>query len=113
MRLSMQVLYAATADGFARTAKQLSTLEQAGLDVAWVAEAYGFDAPSLMGYLAATTERLEIGSGILPIYTRTPALLPLTAARVDPLSGVPCILRLRASSPPGLVGAHRPPYPAP
>lgn len=67
MRLSMPVPYAATADGFARTAKQLSTLEQAGLDIAWVAEAYGFDAPSLMGYLAATTERLEIGSGILPI----------------------------------------------
>src|SRR5260370_42066690 len=104
MRLSMQVLYAATADGFARTAKQLSTLEQAGLDVAWVAEAYGFDAPSLMGYLAATTERLEIGSGILPIYTRTPALLATTAAGADAPSGGPAILRLRPAGPPGIGG---------
>src|SRR5258708_30927925 len=87
MKLSMQVPYAATADGFARTAKQLSTLEQAGLDVAWVAEAYGFDAPSLMGYLAATTERLEIGSGIPPIFTPTPAPLPTTPAPARPPSG--------------------------
>src|SRR5260370_25670426 len=113
MRLSMQVLYAATADGFARTAKQLPTPEQAGLDVAWVAEAYGFDAPSLMGYLAATTERLEIGSGILPIYTRTPALLAMTAAGIDALSGGRCILGLGASGPQVIEGFHGVPYDRP
>jgi len=43
--------------------------EKAGLDLVWVAEAYGLDGPSLMGYLAALTETVEIGSAILPIYT--------------------------------------------
>ena len=113
MKLSMQVPYAATADGFAQTATQLASLEKAGLDVVWVAEAYGFDAPSLMGYLAAKTERLEIGSGILPIYTRTPALLAMTAAGVDALSGGRCILGLGASGPQVIEGWHGLAYQAP
>ena len=46
------------------------------LDVVWVPEAYSFDAPSAMGYLAAQTERVTIASGILPIYTRTQACWP-------------------------------------
>ena len=50
-------------------------MERAGLDLVWVAEVYGFDSPSLMGYLAALTETVEIGSAILPIYSRTPALI--------------------------------------
>src|SRR5260370_3406993 len=100
MRLSMQVLYAATADGFARTAKQLSTLEQAGLDVAWVAEAYGFDPPSLMGYLAATTERLEIGSGLLPISPPPPPPLAPTVPPPHPLPPRPRTLRPGSPRPP-------------
>ena len=38
----------------------------------WTGEAYSKDAVSTMGFLAAVTERVEIGSGILPIYSRTP-----------------------------------------
>ena len=44
-------------------------LASAGIDLVWVAEAYGFDAVSVLGYLAAQTETVELGSGILPIYT--------------------------------------------
>ena len=54
-------------------AERAVEMERAGLDVVWVPEAYSFDAVSLMGYLAARTERVQIGSGILPIYTRTPS----------------------------------------
>ncbi len=61
-----------------RQAEAVVGLEQAGLDVVWVAEAYSFDAVSLMGYLAARTERVQIGSGILPIYSRTPTLTAMT-----------------------------------
>lgn len=61
--------------------------EHDGLDVVWVSEAYGFDAPTIMGYLAAKTTRLQIGSAILPIYSRTPALLAQTAAGLDAISG--------------------------
>jgi F420-dependent oxidoreductase-like protein len=76
----------------------------------WVAEAYGFDGVSLMGYLAAVTERLEIGAAILPIYSRTPTLLAMTAAGVDALSDGRCVLGLGASGPQVIEGWHGVPY---
>ena len=66
VKLSMQLSYAG---GFAESARQAAELEKVGLDVVWVAEAYSYDAPSFMGYLAAKTERVDIGAAILPIYT--------------------------------------------
>ena len=62
---------------------EIVELERAGLDAVWVPEAYSFDAVTVMGYLAAKTERVEIGSGILPVYTRTPTLMAMTAAGLD------------------------------
>jgi len=59
---------------------------------------YTFDAPTLMGYIAAKTERVEIGSGILPIYSRTPTLTAMTAAGLDSVSGG---ARCSASARPG------------
>jgi F420-dependent oxidoreductase-like protein len=109
----MQVPYAGSADGFAQAATQVADLEKAGLDIVWVAEAYGFDAPSYMGYLAARTETVQIGSAILPIYSRTPALLAMTAAGVDALSGGRCILGLGASGPQVIEGWHGVVYQAP
>jgi alkanesulfonate monooxygenase SsuD/methylene tetrahydromethanopterin reductase-like flavin-dependent oxidoreductase (luciferase family) len=61
--------------------KEVQELEKAGLDMVWVPEAYSFDAPSAMGYIAASTQRVTIASGILPIYTRTPSLLAMTRGR--------------------------------
>ena len=66
-----------------------------------------------MGYLAAKTERVQIGSGILPIYSRTPTLLAMTAAGVDLLSDGRCILGLGASGPQVIEGFHGVPYDAP
>ncbi|MGH9075200.1 MAG: LLM class F420-dependent oxidoreductase, partial [Acidimicrobiales bacterium] len=87
--------------------------ERAGLDVVWVAEAYGLDGPSLMGYLAALTETVEIGSAILPIYSRTPTLLAMTAAGIDALSQGRFHLGLGASGPQVIEGFHGVPYTAP
>jgi F420-dependent oxidoreductase-like protein len=87
-------------------ATQLAELERAGLDIAWVAEAYGFDGPTYMGFLAARTERLQIGSAILNIYSRTPALLVQTAAGLDNVSGGRAILGLGASGPQVIEGWH-------
>jgi F420-dependent oxidoreductase-like protein len=103
MQISMTLSYAG---GFKESAKQVADLEKAGLDVAWVAEAYGFDAPTFMGYLAALTERVQIGSGILPLYTRTPTLLAMTTAGVDALTGGRAILGLGASGPQVIEGWH-------
>jgi F420-dependent oxidoreductase-like protein len=110
MRISTQIGYAG---GFADSVAQIQALEQAGLDIVYVAEAYGYDAPTLMGYLAAVTESVHIASGILPIYTRTPTLLAMTAAGVDELSGGRCILGLGASGPQVIEGFHGVPYDAP
>src|SRR3954471_3495822 len=103
MQLSMPISYAG---GFEESARQVQALEKAGLDIAWVAEAYGYDGVSFMGYLAAKTERVQIGSGILPLYTRTPTLLAMTAAGVDALSGGRCVLGLGASGPQVIEGFH-------
>src|SRR5580693_8337912 len=101
------------AGGFAESARQTAELEKAGLDNVWVAEAYGYDAPSLMGYLAAKTERVEIGSAILPIFTRTPTLIAMTAAGLDALSGGRFVLGLGASGPQVVEGFHGVPYDRP
>ncbi len=99
--------------GFREAAKRVVELERAGLDLVWVAEAYGFDGPSLMGYLAALTEHVQIGSAILPIYSRTPALTAMTAAGIDALSEGRFNLGLGASGPQVIEGWHGVPYTAP
>ena len=110
MQISMQLSYSG---GFKEAADTVAELEQAGLDLVWVAEAYGFDGASLMGYLAAKTETVQIASGILPIYTRTPTLIAMTAAGVDALSDGRCVLGLGASGPQVIEGWHGVPYDAP
>ncbi|MCU1496210.1 MAG: putative oxidoreductase [Acidimicrobiales bacterium] len=110
MQISMQLSYSG---GFKEAADTVAELEQAGLDLVWIAEAYGFDGASLMGYLAAKTETVQIASGILPIYTRTPTLLAMTAAGVDALSDGRCHLGLGASGPQVIEGWHGVKYDAP
>ena len=110
MLLSTQLPYG---DDPIRNAESVVAMEQAGLDVVWVAEAYSFDAVSLMGYLAARTERVQIGSAILPIYSRTPTLTAMTAAGLDALSGGRAILGLGASGPQVIEGFHGVPYDKP
>jgi F420-dependent oxidoreductase-like protein len=110
MLLSTQLQYG---DDPVRNAEAVVEMERAGLDVVWVAEAYSFDAVSLMGYLAARTETVQIGSGILPIYTRTPTLTAMTAAGLDALSGGRAILGLGASGPQVIEGFHGVPYDKP
>ena len=110
MKISTQLGYAG---GFFETVAEIQVLEKAGLDLVWVAEAYGFDGVSLMGYIAAKTESVRIASGILPIYTRTPTLLAMTAAGVDALSNGRAVLGLGASGPQVIEGFHGVEYDAP
>jgi F420-dependent oxidoreductase-like protein len=110
MRLSMQLSYAG---GFKEAARQVVDLEKAGLDVVWVAEAYSFDAISQMGYLAALTERIQIGSGIVNVYSRTAALMAMTFAGLDYVSDGRIICGLGASGPQVIEGFHGVPYEKP
>jgi F420-dependent oxidoreductase-like protein len=110
MKLSTQLMY----DGNPRNAAdQVARLEKAGLDTIWVAEAYGFDSPTLMGYLAAKTDTVEIGAAILNVYSRTPGLLAQTAAGLDNVSQGRAILGLGASGPQVIEGWHGMPYDKP
>ncbi|MEQ8858753.1 MAG: LLM class F420-dependent oxidoreductase [Pseudomonadales bacterium] len=110
MKISTLLSYAG---GFKEAVEEVRALEQAGLDVVWVPEAYSFDAPSAMGYLAARTERVVIASGILPVFSRTPSLLAMTAAGVDYLSDGRAMLGIGASGPQVIEGFHGVPYTAP
>ncbi len=94
-------------------AEQARRLEAAGVDCIWVPEAYGFDAVSLLGYLAASTGTVQLASGILNTYSRTPALLAQTAAGLDSLSGGRFSLGLGASGPQVIEGFHGVPYDMP
>jgi F420-dependent oxidoreductase-like protein len=110
MQISMPLGYAG---GFEDSVARVAELEKAGLDMVWVAEAYGFDGVSAMGYLAAITEQVEIAAGILPLYSRTPALLAMTAAGLDALSDGRFVMGLGASGPQVIEGWHGVPYTAP
>lgn len=110
MKLSTMLDYS---KGFKAAADGVADLERAGLDIVWVAEAYGFDGPSQLGYLAGRTTTLEIGSAILPIYSRTPALIAQTAAGLDALSEGRFLLGLGTSGPQVIEGWHGVPYTEP
>ena len=87
--------------------------ERAGLQILFVPEAYSFDAVSQLGFIAARTERLELASGILQLYTRTPSLTAMTAAGLDYVSGGRFTLGIGASGPQVIEGFHGVPYTAP
>ncbi len=110
MRIGMPLNYSG---GFKETVDELSDLEKVGLDIVFVPEAYTFDAVSQMGYIAARTERLQIASGILQIYTRTPTLTAMTAAGLDYVSDGRFVLGIGASGPQVIEGFHGVPYNAP
>jgi F420-dependent oxidoreductase-like protein len=110
MRVGMMLGYAG---GFSEAVAELADFERAGLDIVFVPEAYSFDAVSQLGFIAARTTRLQIGSGILPIYSRTPALTAMTAAGIDFVSGGRFTLGIGASGPQVIEGWHGVPYDAP
>ena len=98
---------------FQTSAKRVAELEKVGLDIVWIAEAYSYDSISQVGYLAAVTERVQIGTGIIKVYSRTAALTAMTAAGCDYVSNGRFILGLCASGPQVIEGFHGMPYDKP
>jgi len=99
--------------GFTETAARMADYEQAGLDMVSLSEAYSFDSVSQLGYLAAKTSTLELTSSVLNIYSRTPALLAMTAAGLDYVSGGRFTLGIGSSGPQVIEGFHGVRYDAP
>jgi F420-dependent oxidoreductase-like protein len=110
MKIGMPMSYSG---GFAETVQQLVEYEAAGLDLVMMPEAYTFDSVSQLGYIAAKTSRLELTSGILNIYSRTPAVLAMTAAGLDFVSDGRFVLGIGASGPQVVEGFHGVRYDAP
>ena len=110
MRLSMSIGHGA---GFDRSVDRIEELERAGLDMAWVGEAYGFDAPTQLGYLAARTTRLELGAGILNLYSRRPTLIAQTAAGLDYVSDGRAVLGIGTSGAQVIEGFYGVPFDRP
>ena len=84
--------------------------EKLGLDICWVAEAWGAEAPSALGYLAARTERMLLGSGIIQLGTRTPIAIARAAITLSNISGGRFLLGLGASGPQVIEGLHGVPF---
>jgi F420-dependent oxidoreductase-like protein len=84
--------------------------EKLGYDSVWAAEAWGSDAVSLIAWVGASTSRIHLGTAILQIPSRTPALTAMTAATLDRLSGGRLLLGLGVSGPQVVEGWHGVPY---
>jgi F420-dependent oxidoreductase-like protein len=80
--------------------------DQIGYSVVWAAEAYGSDAPTVLAWVAAQTQRIDVGSAIMQIPARTPAMTAMTAATLDTLSGGRFRLGLGVSGPQVSEGWH-------
>jgi F420-dependent oxidoreductase-like protein len=80
--------------------------DRIGYAVCWAAEAYGSDAVTVLAWVAAQTSRIEVGSAVLQIPARTPAMTAMTAATLDALSGGRFRLGLGVSGPQVSEGWH-------
>ena len=105
MRLGLNLGYAGVgADELVLEAEQL------GYDSVWAAEAWGFDAVTVLSWLAARTERIHLGSAVLQMPARTPAMTAMTAYTLDELSAGRLRLGLGLSGPQVVEGWHGVPY---
>ena len=80
--------------------------EKLGVDYVWTAETWGFDAATPIAYLAARTSKIRLGTGILQLASRTPAMLGMTALSLNSMSGGRFTLGLGASGPQVVEGWH-------
>ena len=90
--------------------KMVQQAEALGYDSAWTAEAYGNDAVTAATWILAQTSKIKVGTAIMQMPARTPAMAAMTAMSLDHLSGGRFILGLGASGPQVVEGWHSVPY---
>ena len=91
---------------FAQALDLTQRAEAMDFDSVWVPEAWGTDAISILGGLAAQTQRIRLGTGIVNVFSRTPALLAQTAATLDLMSNGRFLLGLGTSGHQVVAGWH-------
>ena len=108
MRLGINIGYSGATIG--EVLPLVRHADAVGLDSVWAAEAYGSDAVTVLAYLAGQTERIALGSAVLQMPARTPAMTAMTAMTLDALSGGRFLLGLGLSGPQVVEGWHGVPY---
>ena len=110
MRLGLALGYASPGTNPTELVELAVEAERLGYDSAWVAEAWGTDAVTVLSWLGARTTTLKLGAGILQIPARTPAMTAMTAATLDLMSGGRFLLGLGTSGPGVAEGWHGQPF---
>jgi F420-dependent oxidoreductase-like protein len=108
MRLGLNLGYSGA--GMSLNVDLVKRAEALGFDSVWSAEAYGSDAVTPLAYLAGQTEKIKLGTAIMQMPARTPAMTAMTAMSLDQLSGGRFILGLGPSGPQVVEGWHGVPY---
>src|SRR5436309_4362700 len=108
MRLALSLNYSGA--NLALDVDRVLEAERLGYDSIWTAEAYGSDAVSPAAWVAARTPRVHVGTGIMQIPARTPAMTAMTAMTLDALSGGRFLLGLGVSGPQVVEGWHGQPF---
>jgi F420-dependent oxidoreductase-like protein len=106
MRLGLNLGYLVSSEDGAGQLRLARQAEILGFSVVWASEAYGSDSPTLLAWLAAQTSTIDVGSAVMQIPARTPALTAMTAASLDLLSGGRFRLGLGVSGPQVSEGWH-------
>lgn len=112
MRLGLNLGYW----GMGNDASNLALAREAdalGYSIVWAAEAYGSDAATVLGYIAALTTRIDLGAAVFQIPARQPTMTAMTAATLDSLSGGRFRLGLGVSGPQVSEGWYGVPFAAP
>ena len=108
MKLAINIGY--WAGGAGTDITFIEEAERLGYDSVWVAEAWGSDAVTVLAWIAARTSTIRVGSAILQMPARTPAMTAMTAVTLNELSGGRFLLGLGMSGPQVVEGWHGVPY---
>jgi F420-dependent oxidoreductase-like protein len=104
MRLGLTVGYSGR--GMGLPLELIREAERLGFDSVWTAEAYGSDAITPLAWIGAMTTRIRLGTAIMQMPARTPAMCAMTAMTLDAMSGGRFILGLGPSGPQVVEGWH-------
>ncbi|MGH7393790.1 MAG: LLM class flavin-dependent oxidoreductase, partial [Candidatus Rokuibacteriota bacterium] len=111
MRLALHLSYSGPT--FVLDMDKVLESERLGYDSVWTAEAYGSDAVTPAAWIAARTQRIHVGTAIMQVAARTPAMAAMTAMALDALSGRRFRLGLGVSNPQVVEGWHGQPFAGP
>ena len=92
--------------GISEDVELVQLAERIGIDYAFAAEAWGRDAVTPLAYLAACTERIKLGTGIMQVTARVPSMMAMTALNLASLSNNRFVLGLGVSGPQVVEGMH-------